>query len=264
MRKLAVMVLAGSTFLMAQDPVDFDGWLKQGLRQFRQAQYPEAAASFERAIALDYSNPIAHLYLGAVYATEYIPGGESEISQSVGRRAVDEFQRVLALEPSNKLALCSIAWLKLTQAMWDDALGWYGKLIEVDASNADAHYSIGFILWRKWYPNWAAARANAGLAPETPGRIPDATIRASLSKQYGPMIQSGIDALRKAIEIDPEHTDAMTYLSLLIRERADLRDSAAEYQQDLAIAGQWAQKASDVSEQREMFAHLVPPPPPPR
>jgi hypothetical protein len=47
MRNLAAMLLAGGTFLMAQDPVDFSGWLRQGVRQVGEGQYPEAVASFE-------------------------------------------------------------------------------------------------------------------------------------------------------------------------------------------------------------------------
>jgi parvulin-like peptidyl-prolyl isomerase len=35
----------------------------------------------------------------------------------------------------------------------------------------------------------------------------------------------------------------MSYLSLLIRERADLRDTKEEWRQDIALADQWLQKA---------------------
>lgn len=256
------MVLAGGTSLMAQDPVDFNGWLKQGVRQVRGGQYPEAVVSFERAVALDYSKPIAHLYLGTAYLGQYIPSAEGE-SPRVEQRAEDEFQRVLAWEPSNKLALSSIAWLKLSQHNLDEALDWYGKIIRADPSNADAYYTVGFILWSKWYPIWAQARSDAGLAPETSGPIPDAAVRSFLWSRYGAMLQTAIDSLSKALEINPRSTDATAYLNLLIRERAELRDTAAEYQQDLVTAEQWMQKASDMADQREMFAYLVPPPSPP-
>jgi TonB family protein len=37
----------------------------------------------------------------------------------------------------------------------------------------------------------------------------------------------------------------MSYMNLLIRERADLRDTADEYRRDIAEADQWTQKALD-------------------
>jgi TonB family protein len=185
----------------------------------------------------------------------------------VAQRAGDEFQRLLSMDPSNKIAMSSIASLNLNQKKWDEALGWYEKLIDADPSNADAYYSLGFVAWSKWYPVYSQARKDAGMRPETPGPLPDAAVRSSLNSQYGPMLQAGIDALNKALEINPEYADAMAYINLLIRERADLRNSVAECQQDVATADQWVQKALAVkkakAQQRTSSANFVPPPPPP-
>jgi TonB family protein len=264
------MILAGGTFLIAQEPVDFNGWMKQGVEQFRTAHYPEAVGSFERAVALDSSKPAAHLYLGTAYMQQYIPGAISPENERVAQRAEQEFQRVISTEPSNKVALGSLASLNLNQKKWDEALGWYGKLIDADPSNADAYYTLGFVAWSKWYPIYSQARKDAGMKPETPGPLPDAAVRASLMSQYGAMLQAGIDALNKALEINPQYDDAMAYLNLLIRERADLRDTVAECQQDVATANEWVQKALATkkvkAQQRAMYANsgALPPPPPPQ
>lgn len=267
MRNLAAIFLMGGMFLMAQEPVDFSGWLKQGVEQFQTAHYADAASSFEHAVALDSSKPGARLYLATSYMQQYIPGSTAPENQLMAQRAGDEFQRVLAMEPSNKIALSSIASLNLNQKKWDEALGWYGKLIDADPSNADAYYTLGFVAWSKWYPVYSQARKDAGMRPETPGPLPDANVRASLNSQYGPMLQAGIDALNKALEINPEYSDAMAYINLLIRERADLRNSVAECQQDVATADEWVRKAIATkkakAEQRTSSANFVPPPPPP-
>jgi TonB family protein len=267
MRNLAAIFLAGGSFLMAQDPVDFSGWLKQGVEQFKTAHYPKAVISFQRAIALDPSKPVAHLYLGTSYMQQYIPGATSPENELTAQHAGEEFQRVLAMEPSNRVALGSLASLNLNQKKWDEALEWYGKLIEADPSNADAYYTLGFVAWSKWYPIYSQPRRDAGMKPETPGPLPDAAVRSSLNGQYGPMLQAGIDALNKALQINPQYDDAMAYLNLLIRERADLRDSVAECQQDVATADEWVQKALATkkakAQQRTTSANFVPPPPPP-
>jgi hypothetical protein len=57
------------------------------------------------------------------------------------------------------------------------------------------------------------------------------------------VLESGLRALDKALEIRPEYYDAMAYMNLLIRERADLRDTAEEYRRDIAIADEWVQRA---------------------
>jgi len=268
MRQLACLMLSGAMCLMAQEPIDYNGWMNQGVQQFKAARYADATASFERAAAMDPSRPTAYLYLGTSYMQQYIPGAASPENLLLAQRAEEQFRRVLEIDPRNKTALSSLASLTLNQKRFDEALGWYGKVIAADPANADAYYTLGFVAWSKWYPEYAKARASAGLKPQDPGPIPDAGVRQSLNSQYGAMLQAGIDALNKALELNPEYDDAMAYLNLLIRERADLLDSVAEYQQDVAVADQWVQKALAVkkakAERRSTAAGLsVPPPPPP-
>ena len=244
------------------------GWLNQGVSHFKAARYPEAVAAFERAAAMDSSNPVARLYLGTAYMQQFIPGAASPENLLTAQHAEEQFLRVLELEPQNKIAMSSIASLNLNQKKWDEALGWYGKVIAADPSNADAYYTLGFVAWSKWYPVYAKARKDAGLRPEAPGPLPDAGMRQSLNSQYGPMLQAGIDALNKAMEINPEYDDAMAYMNLLIRERADLRDNVAEYQQDVASADQWVQKAlatkkAKAARRQESLGMTGAPPPPP-
>ncbi|MGH9666109.1 MAG: hypothetical protein ACRD9L_16920, partial [Bryobacteraceae bacterium] len=41
------------------------------------------------------------------------------------------------------------------------------------------------------------------------------------------------------------YDDAMAYMNLLIRERADLDDTSDEYNKDVEVANGWVQKALD-------------------
>jgi len=59
------------------------------------------------------------------------------------------------------------------------------------------------------------------------------------------VINSGLQALDKTLEINPEYEDAMAYKNLLIRERADLLDSKEAYDKDIQEANNWMQKALD-------------------
>jgi hypothetical protein len=55
-------------------------------------------------------------------------------------------------------------------------------------------------------------------------------------------VDDGIGNMRKALEIDKEYDDAMAYMNLLIRERADLDDTPEEYAKDIEVANNWVQK----------------------
>jgi len=81
------------------------------------------------------------------------------------------------------------------------------------------------------------------MKPEDPGPIKDKKLKEELKAQYGPMVEDGIKNLQKALDIDPQYDDAMAYMNLLIRERADLADTPEEYKKEVDIADNWVQKA---------------------
>jgi TonB family protein len=181
---------------------------------------------------------------------QYIPGASSPQNEAMAASATDQFLRVLKLDSINKVALASLGSLSLNQKKWDEAQKWYDTLVGADPNNADAYYSMGFIAWSKWYPAYSAARKSLGMKQEDPGPIQDIVVREKLKADYGPVIEAGVQALEKALQINPQYDDAMAYMNLLIRERADLRDTADEYRQDIASADDWVQKALAAKRQK--------------
>ena len=87
------------------------------------------------------------------------------------------------------------------------------------------------------------ARTKLGMKPEAPGPIKDKKVKEALKAGYTEIIGDGIKNLEKALEIDKEYDDAMAYVNLLYRERADIADSDAEYNRDTEAADQWMAKA---------------------
>ena len=172
-------------------------------------------------------------------------------------KAKDEFMKVLEQDPNDTTALASLASLAYNQAVFasagqeswqkfDEAAKWYKKLIEVDPKNKEAYYSLGVIAWAKWYPALMTARANLRMKPEDPG--PDQGQEGqgrTEERSTPPIIDDGIANLQKALDIDKEYDDAMAYMNLLIRERADLADTPDEYKKQVEIADEWVQKALD-------------------
>jgi hypothetical protein len=77
---------------------------------------------------------------------------------------------------------------------------------------------------------------------EDPGPLKDKKVREELKAKYLPVIDGGLQALDKALQINPEYDDAMAYENLLIRERADLMDNKDQYEKEVKIADGWVDK----------------------
>jgi tetratricopeptide (TPR) repeat protein len=245
MRKATLVLAVAALALFATSCAQLKArdQLNKGVQAFTNAQYPEAVEHFKTACELDPGFAAARLYLATAYMQQYIPGADSPENNKMATAAFDNFKKVLDQEPKNSLALASIANLNLNQKKWDEAQSWFDKWIAVEPNSADAYYSMGFIAWSKWYPAYGTARANLGMKQEDPGPIKDKKVKEELKAKWGPVIDGGIAALDKALQINPDYADAMAYENLLIRERADLADSKDEYEKQLKVADGWVDKA---------------------
>jgi tetratricopeptide (TPR) repeat protein len=228
--------------------------LNKGVAAFKQAKYSDAVEHFKTAVELDPSFPTARLYLATAYMSQYIPGAESPENVQNAKMANDQFLKVLEQDPKNAIAVESLASLHYSEAQGtqaiedkikklDEARVWYEKLGELDPNKKEAWYSLGVITWAKWYPALMTARAKLGMKPEDPGPIKDKKVREELKQQWGPQVEAGIKHLQKALDVDPNYDDAMAYMNLLIRERADLDDTPEQYKKDIDTADGWVQKA---------------------
>jgi tetratricopeptide (TPR) repeat protein len=226
----------GCTKLKARDQ------LNKGVGAFSNAQYPEAVDHFKKAIELDPEFLTARLYLATAYMSQYIPGAESPENIKMADTAMQEFKTVLEAESNNAVALASIASLHFHQKQFDLAEEWYGKLIQADPKNKEAYYTLGVIAWTRAFQPRMEARAELGMKPEDPGPLKDEKIRLKLKEENLPVIDSGLENLQKAIEIDPMYDDAMAYLNLLHRERADLMDTKEECEAETEMADNWVDK----------------------
>ena len=270
MRLITVAFLLAAAPLIAQDPMDARGWIQRGTQEFQQGQYPQAALSFQRAVQSDPSNPTAHLYLGTAWMQQYIPGAQSPDNAVVAASASREFLKVLEIDSSNTQAMSSLASLELNQKKWDEAQAWYEKLVAANPADSKAWYSLGFIAWARWYPAVSQARVALGMKLDDPGPLPAGPVKEDLKTRYNGILEGGLRALQQGLLIDPKFDDAMAYMNLLIRERADLRDTPEEYQRDISVANDWVDKAmqvkrakaADRTQANAMFTAPPPPPPP--
>jgi tetratricopeptide (TPR) repeat protein len=247
---MRILVLALFAPALLAQATNAEEQVNLGVKAYQNARYDEAVEHFSTAVRLDPAYLNARLYLATAYMSQYIPGAQSPENLRMAQRAHDEFQQVLALDPENDVAMASIASLYYSQKKFEDAREWYEKLTSLDPENKEAWYTLGVIAWSQFYPAYGEARARLHMKPDDPGPLPDADARAALKARWGKVVADGIQNLEHALRIDPEYDDAMAYMNLLIRERADWAESKAEYNKDTATADDWVQKALETKKRK--------------
>jgi tetratricopeptide (TPR) repeat protein len=236
---LAVAALALSTAgcnkLRARDQ------LNKGVASYKNARYEQAIEHFKNAVTLDPSLQNAKIYLATAYLAQYIPGVDSPDNLQNANAAIDQYKAVLDQDPKNVNSIKGIAYLYLQMKKFEDAKQYYRKAIDLDPNDPEAYYSIGVIDWTEAYQPRMEARSKLGLRPDEP--LKDKKVCAQLRDENGQVIQDGIDALNKALSLRQDYDDAMAYMNLMYREKADREcDQPDERAADLKTADEWVDK----------------------
>jgi hypothetical protein len=77
--------------------------------------------------------------------------------------------------------------------------------------------------------------------------LPDANLRRELRGRYGRLLGEGIQYLYQSLQLDANYANAAAYVSLILRERADIAPDRKGYLTDLLIAEDFLPEAGSVS-----------------
>lgn len=230
--------------------------MNQGVQAYKNMKYAEAVNHFKQAVNLDPNSANARSYLAMSYMVQWVPGSDAPDNVKNLQAARNTFQEVLSKDPKNSLALASMASMAYNnatagnpdqkKAALQEAMKWNQRRIEVDPKDSEAYYFMGVIAWSQAYPAIMTARAEIHMPRDQPGPIKDPKVRAQLKEQWEPIIDKGLDDLKKALAIDPENEDAMTYENLLLRDKSDLEDTPEAAKADLAQAEDWSNKSLEM------------------
>lgn len=230
--------------------------MNQGVQAYKNMHYAEAVNHFKQAVELDPNSANARSYLAMSYMVQWVPGSEAPDNVKNLQAARKTFQDVLDKDPKNSLALASMASMAYNEATagspdqkkaaLQEAMKWNRRAIEVDPKDAEAYYFLGVIDWSQAFPAIMTARVGIHMAADQPGPIKDEKLRAELKEEWGPVIEDGLADLRKCLAIDPENEDAMTYVNLLLRRKADLEDTPEAAKADIAQAEDWSNKSLEM------------------
>jgi tetratricopeptide (TPR) repeat protein len=257
---LAVLVslvagVSGCSKLRARD------LLNKGVAAFKNAQFDAAVEDFKQAKELDPDLINARLYLATAYASQYIPGAPSDENMRHGQEAITEYKDVLDKDPNNLSAIDGLASILYQMAgqpfdekKFEESKSYHQKHIALKPQDPQPYYSIGVIDWALAYRGNTEMRADYNKAhinkqvKDTDPLPPD--VRKAYTDKYGAMVDDGINSLKKAIELKPDYDDAMTYLNLLYRRKADMVESTAERDQYTKMADDLLDKVKEIKQKR--------------
>jgi tetratricopeptide (TPR) repeat protein len=235
--------------------------LNEGVQAFKNAQYEEATRDFLRAMQLDPRLLNARLYLATTYASQYIPGAPSEENIRKGRAATEEFRGVLGLDPQNISAIDGLGSLLFQMAgspfdpdLFQESKSYHQKHAYLRPNDPEPYYWIGVIDWTLAFRANSLLRAKHNLSVRGKQLNDDAPLPPDLRDEYvrvyAATIDEGIEALKHAIELRTDYDDAMAYLNLLYRRKADTVASESERGQLIEMADDLVDKVKDIKQKR--------------
>ena len=221
-------------------------YLSEGVDAYKATHFDEAIDDLKRAKELDPSLVNARLYLGTAYAALYVPGGPSAENLRNGELALSEFKEVLENDPRNLSAidgagaiLYNLAGTPFNPQKFAESKSYHEKHIAVAPDAAVPYYWVGVIDWMLVYRFNTDCRAQYNQTAAVPVKQSEPLppeLRSRFAQDYAAMVNEGISNLNKAIERKPDYADAMAYLNLLYRQKADLEPTAAARAEDLRTA----------------------------
>lgn len=216
--------------------------LNLGVASYRAANYEDAIEHFSLAVHSDPELTVAYLYLATAYAQQYIPGVETPDNVALATNALEQYNEVLRRDPANLTAVKGIAYLNLQLKHFEQARETYKRAVAIDDKDPETFYAVGVVDWMIVYRNVTEEKAK--LKSKSEYAIIKSSACRGLRIENLPTIEDGIAALAQAIDLRKDYDDAMAYMNLLYRLRADLecgdkKASAA----DTETANHWADMA---------------------
>lgn len=233
---LAVTIVAAMVIASGCEGVKERVLLKKGNEFYAAQKYDEAIKQYEELVKLNPQSWDGNYLMAVSYLALYHPGSEHPKDKEYAEKGLAAFERTLALKaPSpddrektekfylsflnstgdkdkaigylegqlatrpNDLALINqIATLYQKKGDFTKALEYFEKRANMDPTNKETWYTLGVNCWARSY--------HGGLAVS--------------QEEREQVVDKGIMALDKALAIDPNYFDALSYINLIYREKA--------------------------------------------
>jgi tetratricopeptide (TPR) repeat protein len=121
--------------------------------------------------------------------------------------AIQELERRLQRDPRDISALAMLANLAVERGDLDLTLRSHRRRLEIEPENPEAYYGLGVVAWQYSYHD----------------RVPP--------ERRAELLEEGLRATLRAVELRPDYFEALVYANLLYRELAKHAGSEAKYKE---------------------------------
>jgi tetratricopeptide (TPR) repeat protein len=254
----AVVAGGGCDKLRARDK------LNKGVQAYKAGQTDLAIEDFKTAKDLDPGLTNARLYLATAYSAQYIPGAPSPENIRNGQQAAQEFKDILANDPANLSAIDGLGSILYNMAggppfdpkMMEESKSYHQKHIQLKPDDPEPYYWVGVIDWSLAFRGNRDMREEYNKTAKKSIRDTDPAplaLATAFQQKYGTVVDEGIASLQKAMQLRTDYDDAMAYLNLLYRQKADMETSAEARDADVKLADDLVDKVKAIK-QRKMEA----------
>lgn len=256
------------TLSVACESVQVRVHLKHGNQLYNAQKYEEALAEYQKILALEPDDWKANYLTAASYLALYHPGSTHPKDVEYAEKAIAAFERCLALQapkeelekvrnfylglltqtnkidkaaaylegllkqaPQDTSLMTQLAGLYTKQGDFNRALQYYEMRTQADPSNKEAWYTVGVVCWDRSY------HGGPQISQEEREQV----------------IERGIAALKKALELDPRYFEALSYINLLYKEKSKALVVVGKYdeaREAYATSDEYMKKALEVRERK--------------
>ncbi len=234
--------------------------IKKGNEFSRAEQYQTALASYQEALRLDPNETKLHKNIGLAYMGMYQPGSKHAKDLEFAAKAIEHLKKYVEAYPEDRKTREFLVSMYLATERFDDAIGFYQHMLKEDPKDAKAMESIAQMYFKKGDFDkavaWLKRRLEAETSPEAKPEVYHLIGAQAWDRSYNfpdldprmraRVIDEGLDALNKALELKPDYFEALSYVNLLYREKAKIETDPVKQQEYVDPANRYLQQALDL------------------
>lgn len=236
---LSLGLFTGCNQLKARDQIN------RGVQSFKNAQYEQAIGHFQEAIRLDPKLEQAKLYLGTAYSYQVVPNSTDDANMKMANNAINIFKENLQAHPGDPDSLRQLASIYRNIKQPAVAKQYEMQVIAADPKDAEAHYTIGAVNFVEAYNNTVKILGEDGIKYNGDGdpKMSKGACAKIKAANTG-LVNEAIDHLNQATQLRTDYEDAMSYLNLMYRQKADVDcGDPVAVKADLAKADDYVKQA---------------------
>jgi tetratricopeptide (TPR) repeat protein len=251
---IAVTAGAGCDKLRARDK------LNKGVQAYKGGQTDQAIEDFKQAKQFDPSLLNARLYLATAYSAQYVPGAPSEENKRNGEQAKQEFLEILQSDPKSLPAIDGLGSIiynmggtPFDASKFDESKKYHEMHIAQKPDDPEPYYWVGVIDWSLAFRGNREMREEYNKTAKKTIRDTDPmppALATAFQQKYGSIVDEGITNLKTAMDKRPDYDDAMAYLNLLYRQKADMETTTEARDADIKNADDLVDKVKAIKQRK--------------